>query len=307
MEPEGHGRWAEVVSSIRGSCEWCKSVVYALHLCELTVLDGVNAPLTCGVGRDSQYQQPPLILEKPATILIARELLMERSNPAPDLQLKITGLACIVAHEMAHHALTHKWRAWLRYPDVTALSVHDRRKVLILLEAPRIAKTTGIPHDVIVNHWAIADDVMQARLVGIAADESDERVLNTEDESASAQPISDEETQIHIADEWGAAVVGCMMSYRLRKGADYTVRMARSVLDDLPLTAQSGLVEMILTAPCANPVAEQTAVSQAVETLGTAFNNPDIQQCAEELRESDRDWASLFAAANTKTGTTRRG
>jgi hypothetical protein len=45
---------------------------------------------------------------------------------------------------------------------------------------------------------------------------------------------------------------------------------------------------------CANPGAERTAMSQAVETFAPAFNNLDIQQCKDELLEAGRDRGDLF-------------
>jgi hypothetical protein len=70
--------------------------------------------------------------------------------------------------------------------------------------------------------------------------------------------------------------------------------MSRSVLDDLPTRAQSGLVATILLAASANPDAESLATERAIATLDTAFKNPHVQCCADELRESGRDWSSLL-------------
>lgn len=265
-----------------------------MHLCELILLEGIDAPLTVGVADVSRYEQPPLILGKPATILIARDLLIEAANPAPTLRAKVTAFACVLSHEIAHHALTHAWRVTFRFVEVSGLPLVDRRKVLGILEAASLAKRTGIPHDVIVNHWGIADETMQSRLVEMAADESDERVIDSPDERTVAQRPTTDEANIQIAEEWGAAVVGCMMFYRMTKGPDYASRMARSALDDLPTRAQSGLVATILLAASANSHAESLATERAIATLKTAFNNPDMQEYGEELRESGRDWISLF-------------
>lgn len=297
-EPED--RCAELVSAIRGSCEWCARAVHAMHLCELTVLAGVAAPLRFGVGEDSRYEQPPLILGKPGTILMRCDLVKEESNPAPKRRAKVTGFACVLAHEMAHHALTHNWRVFSRFADVSELALEDRRKALAILEAAALAKRTGLPYDVIVNHWGISDAAMQARLVEIAAEQSDEYVLRAPaDESRTALRLAPHEAQIEVAEEWGAAVVGCMMSYRLTKGPSFAAQMARSVLEALPSSVQSTLVETILMAACQNPEAETLAIRTAIATLETAYSNPDIRDCEERLHESNRDWAFLFSAEDS--------
>jgi hypothetical protein len=182
-----------------------------MHLCELILLDRLDAPLTFGVAEDSRYEQPPLILAKPATILIARDLLIEGASAAPHLRAKVTAFACVLAHEMAHHALTHAWRVVFRFAEVSGLPLATRRRVLALLDAGSLAKRTGIPNDVIVNHWGIASDAMQSRLLENAGDESDERVIEGADESSSVQRPTTDEANIEIAEEWGAAVVGCTM------------------------------------------------------------------------------------------------
>jgi hypothetical protein len=294
QRPTTDDQWDELVSAIRGSCEWCKAVVHAFHLCELTVLEGVLAPVLFGVDEDSRYEQPPLILGKSATILISRDLLIESTNPAPDLLSKVAGFACVLAHEMAHHALTHEWRVLRRYTDVSGLALEDRRKVLAILGAGGLAKATGLPYDVIVNHWGIADNAMRARLIEIAADESDEYAIHAEDDSQTGQHFPVDEPLIQIAEEWSAAVVGCMMSYRLGRGYDYAMRLAQSALDDIAIIQRSNLVKTVLMAACQYPGAEATAISRAITTLDTAYNNPDVQECDGKLRESGLTWAALF-------------
>lgn len=288
-------RWEEVVDSIRGSCEWCAAAVYAVHLCDLTILDAVSAPVLFGVGEDSAYEQLPLFLEKPGTVLIQRELLVEEQNPGPELDGKVTGFACVLAHEMAHHALRHEWSAQERHRDVSELPVDDRRRVLDLVEATKLAALTGIPYDVIVNHWGIADDLMRADLLEQAAERLDAQAMRADDDSCIEHDNLPAESGIHIAEEWGAAVVGCMMRYRLRKGHAFASKMAESILAELP-HKRGSLTETVLLAACQNPDAESHALGLAVTTLETAFHNSDIQECEEALRKNDADWRSLVAA-----------
>ena len=288
-------RWEEVVDSIRGSCEWCAAAVHAMHLCDLTILDSVTAPVLFGVGEDSAYEQLPLFLEKPGTVLIQRELLLEQQNPAPDLDRKITGFACVLAHEMAHHALRHDWSAQERHQDVSDLPVEDRRRVLDLLEAAKLAALTGIPYDVIVNHWGIADDLMRANLLDHAAERLDAQAIRADENSRIEHENLPAESGIHVAEEWGAAVVGCMMQYRLCKGHAFALKMAESILSELP-SKRGSLAETVLLAACQNPDAEVRAGELAVTTLETAFHNSDIQECEEALRKNGADWASLLSA-----------
>jgi len=290
-------KWDEIITAVHGACEWCAAVARAVHLCELTVLSGVEAPVLYGVGQDSAYEQRPAFLEKPGTVLIQRELLIEKQNPGSDFGAKIAGLACILAHEMAHHALRHDWDARQYHREVSALPLEQRRWVLETLDAPKLAATTGLPYEVIVDHWGIADDAMLAKLLEYAADQSDEQAMRADDDSSIEHADVHEETGIHIAEEWGAAVVGCMMYFRWQQGRDYATRMAQSILDELPTTARSSLVETVLMAACQNPDAENAAIARAIGTLETAFQNPDIQECEQERHGSDRDWAALFSQA----------
>jgi hypothetical protein len=296
VETNGLGeRWEEVVDAIRGSCKWCAAAVYAVHLCDLTILDSVTAPVLFGAGEDSAYEQLPLCLERPGTVLIQRELLVEHQNPGPELDGKVTGFACVLAHEMAHHALRHDWSAQERHRDVSELSVEDRRRVLDLLEAAKLAALTGIPYEVIVNHWGIADDVMRANLLEQAAERLDAQAIRANENARIEHDNLPAESGIHVAEEWGAAVVGCMMRYRLRKGHAYAAKMAESILAELPHNRGS-LTQTVLLAACQNPDAESRACGLAIKTLETAFHNSDIQQCEEALRKNDTDWASLLSA-----------
>ena len=287
-------RWEEIVDAIRGSCEWCASAVRAMHLCELTILHDVGATVVFGVGEESAYQQLPDFLEKPGTVLIQRELLREDLNPGVNFSSKLIGFACVLAHEMAHHALRHDWAAPEFHSDVSSMAVEKRRWVLDILEAAKLASMTGIAYEVVVNHWAITDDRMRETLIDIAADRSDARALRVDDDSRIEHDNLPNESSVHLAEEWVAAVVGCMMRFRLQKGREFALRMTKSVLAELSDAAEAPLILKALSAACQNREAESVSVKLAINTLEGAFHNSDMQECEQSLRSQGRDWASHF-------------
>jgi hypothetical protein len=227
-------------------------------------------------------------------VFLQRELFVEEQisdrNPAG----KIIAIAGVLAHEMAHHALRQGWQVEERYSDVAALNREKRQWVLDIIEAGKLAKLAGVPYDVIVGHWAIADDNMRANLLEMAAEESDQRVLDPESSGASEHENIDKQVGLHIAEEWSAAVAGCMMSHRISKGYDYIKRMAQSVINDLGASGGSDLVQRVLLAACQNPTAEARATELAIGSLETAFRNPDIEECGRKLNERGSSWRVLF-------------
>jgi hypothetical protein len=258
------------------------------------VLHGVEAPVLFGVGEDSAYEQLPAFMEKSGTVLIQRELLLQKQNPGTDLQAKLAGFACVLAHEMAHHALRHDWRANERHRDVSEMSVERRRSVLERVEAHELAATTGLPYEVIVNHWGIADDAMRAKLIEYAAAQSDEQAMRADEESVIEHRNVADEAGIHVAEEWGAAVVGCMMRFRLNRGREFALERAHDILGELP-PSRGTLTETVLTAACQSADAEARAIELAIATLETAFHNPDMEDCGRRLEQRSSGWASMFA------------
>lgn len=289
-------KWDEVITSIRGSCRWCAAVVRAIHFCELTVLHGVEAPVLCGVGEDSAYEELPAFLEKPGTVLIQRELLAERQNPGSHFEAKVGGVACVLAHEMAHHAFRHEWNARRHDWQITGISVEQRRQMLEELEASKLVAIMGLPYEVIVDHWAIADDAMLAKLLDYAAERSDEHAIRADEDSVIEHGNLPAEAGIHVAEEWSAAVVGCMMRFRFEKGREFATQRATSIMNNFLRGAEATLVRTVLMASCQNPNAEQGAIERAITSLETAFHNSDIQACEQSLRKNGSNWAALLSA-----------
>jgi len=288
-------RWDEVITMVRGSCNWCAAIARAIHLCELTVLHHVKAPVLYGVGDDSAYEQLPAFFERPGTVLIQRELLIEEQNPAVDWNSKVAAVACVFAHEMAHHALRHDWDAQRHHRHISELGLEKRRWVLEALEASRLAAATGLPYELIVDHWGIADDAMLTKLLEYSAEQSDEQAMRADEDALIEHFNLSDESRIHVAEEWGAAVVGCMMRFRFEKGREFATQRAIAILNDLSRGAETTLVGRVLMASCQNPNAEQESVELAITSLKTAFHNSDIQECERSLRRNGSDWAALLS------------
>ena len=170
--------------------------------CELTILHKVASPVIFGVGTESADQQQPDFLEKPGTVLIQRELLVEELNPGPNLPAKVVGFGCVLAHEMAHHALRHEWGAAERFSDVSELPVVRRRWVLDMLEAGKLAALTGLPYEVLVDHWGIADEHMRSNLLEYTAAKSDARTIRADDDARIEHRDVAGESRLHVAEEW---------------------------------------------------------------------------------------------------------
>jgi hypothetical protein len=288
-------RWDEIMNAIRGSCEWCAAAIRAMHLCELTILYRVNVPVLYGVGEQSAYEKVPGFLEKAATVLIQRKLLSENQNLGVDFAAKLAGFSCVLAHEMAHHALLHEWAVNEHYTEISGMTVERRRWVLDMLEAGKLAATAGIPYELIVTHWAVAGEIVCGELLETEADQSDEQSpLRNANSVIGRHDDGPNESGVHVAEEWGAAVVGCMIRYRLRNGRDFTLRLAESVLNELPLSAGCELVEKVLMAAGQNSEAEAQANELAVATLESAFHNSDIQDCEQMLIQRGTTWSSLL-------------
>jgi hypothetical protein len=103
------------------------------------------------------------------------------------------------------------------------------------------------------------------------------------------------ETGIHIAEEWGAAVVGCMMQSRLEQGQEHAQQIAERILREISSESRPTLVGTIVMASCQNPAAEPETIKLAISTLETAFHNSDIEECGETLRQQNRGWRAMFS------------
>lgn len=284
-EPRDDDLWEEVINSVRGSCAWCKAAVYVCHFCESIVFDETTAPVAFGIGQQSSYNKPPGSTSQKPTILIEHRLVVERTNPGRGLNTKCAALACVVAHEMAHHAMFDRWRVNEGFSEVLSIPLREKQGALQALGARRFAKLTGIQLDVVDTHWAPSAELVRSRISG----ETSPRHL------AGGGEQIETATGVRIATEWCAAVIGCMVAKRYSAGAS-RARVARDQIFASYPSLRNSEIQKVFDLACGTEDLEAEAENRAVCDLEGAHRNPDIQSCSRRLKAAALNWSSASAA-----------
>lgn len=316
--PQGaDSTWEEIIAAVEGSRRWCRCVIHTLHLCKSVLLRDEEEPLRFGVGTESLYTVGGTVdgglSLLPATVLLKRSLLREAENPAPTFPKKIAVLAGTLAHEIAHHLVPNSMAVGEAYEEIVALGLAARRRILTLLDASAIAKASGIDRRVVAEHWGIADETIAERTLNRRAAISDHRVASgafddwddkdfreiheqrEEDEAEDeAEGRPRDEAAFSMAGEWIAAVIGCVMFYRVLRGVDYALRLVESVVVDVLPAGGSLLAFDTLMAACEAENAERDAAKLALETIAAEFRHATVQDSCGEFGMSD--WERLFRA-----------
>lgn len=282
-------RWEEVVNSIRGSCLWCKSAIYVCHLCELIVLSEGVEPASFGVQQESSYQKPSASSSRKPTVFIDHRFLVEHTNPARGLRPKATAFACVLAHEMAHHAIYHRRSFPTVTADLVAVPLETRRDLLRSLGAERYAKLTGIPLSVVDEHWASSDQCSPSRDV-VAEQPKNPRGSHSR---ISVTAATARRTEKQIASEWGAAVIGCMVAIRLSGGTMKLRHLYNKASAEHPSLRTSVGVTVLFNTACGIEGAEHQSEERAIAELNGAHRNPDIQSCNRQLKAAGSEWAAV--------------
>lgn len=287
-QPPDEDRWDEVISAIRGSCSWCKSVVYVCHLCELIVLQDEVESLRFGVDQTSSYQKPSASVSRLPTILIEHRLLVERLNPGRGLNSKSALLACVLAHEMGHRALFDRLRVNDGFRDFVDVPLRDRRAILRALDVERYSKLAGVNSDVIDAHWA-------------RSQESEEELVSRE---TSGNPAPDSAVEqdsdiataaaVRIAGEWAASVLGCMVAKRVATNSHRVGSIRDQLFAQFPPLGSLN-VRNIFDLPCNPKDFEADAQLLAIHDLTGTHRNPDIQSCSRKLKSAGLTWGAAVA------------
>lgn len=281
-------RWEEVINSVRGSCVWCKSAIYVCHLCELAVFSDEAEPVRFGVDETSFYQRPSKSESRSPTILIERRLLVERDNPGRGLLSKGALLACVLAHEMAHHAIFERLRVNDGFRDFVDISDSDRKRVLQALDAERYTKMLATGVDVVSQHWAPTTADVRNRIAGNVS-EQEEAIHARDRDNESAMSA-----EVRIAREWAAAVIGCVVAKRYATSSQRVGLIRDRALRDFPsLRSMEG--SRLFEVACSSQNFEGDAERFAVSDLKEAHRNPDIQSCSRRLKSAGLTWSSPSA------------
>lgn len=287
-EPRDDDQWEEVINSVRGSCAWCKAALYVCHFCEAIVFDETTEPVAFGLGQQSSYNKPPGSASRQPTILIEHRLVVERTNPGRGLNTKCAALACVVAHEMAHHAMFHRWRVNEGFSEVLGIPLREKRGALQALGARRYAKLTGIQLDVVDTHWAPSAELVRSRISG---EPFPDNLAGTADRGDQIETT----TGVRIATEWCAAVIGCMVAKRYSAGPS-RARLARDQIFASYPSLRNSEIQKIFDLACDTENLEAEAEKRAVSDLEGAHRNPDIQSCSRRLKAAALNWSSASAA-----------
>ncbi|MDQ6808860.1 MAG: hypothetical protein M3Z64_05470 [Verrucomicrobiota bacterium] len=282
-------RWEEVINSIRGSCVWCKGVIYVCHLCELIVLRDEPEPVRFGVDQTSSYQKPSASESRSPSIVIEHRLLVESDNPGGGLNSKCALLACVLAHEMAHHTMFGRLRVNDGFRDFVDISDADRKGVLKALDAEWYAKLARFNLDVVGEHWAPPLEVVRRRIDGeLSGKETPSRARQRDNEIATTAGV-------RIAGEWAAAVIGCMVAKRYATSAQRVGLIRDRVFRDFP-TLKSLEINRLFEVACSSRDFEGDAETRAIHALSGAHRNPDIQSCSRKLKSAGLSWSAAPAA-----------
>ncbi len=256
--------WSEILAATRGTKQWRKGVAFTCQVCTLLMLPDLEERVVVGAGNWSWFE-----LYKPASprpqITLWKRLLDETAPPRGRLDLRLSALGCVLAHEMAHYRLVHRSLAHPRamepvWNQTARIPISQKRNVLSSLNAHMIAKWIGCRLSDVEQHWAVTEAEAQGRHIDAVADEIDSRAIQEPRkrlvQRGDLKQIR-KDARADNADEWLAATVGFLMFHRLNRGPDFVARLVNN-FEGLADWGGKDVLE-ILELPTRQPDAEVAA------------------------------------------------